>query len=411
MGLYSCSGSGEQRGVTRASATYRPRVLMATFHDWASPLPLGSHHLSRAFVANGWDVAHVSAAISPLQFFRDRDEFRGRFSRYHSAGVNRLDGHLWTYMPAAILTPHNVPLLRSRVVHRHWQKSTLPNVVRTVRRRGFSHIDLLYIDTPTQAFWLNEVEFDLSVARIGDRYAGFGGVPGELLKMERELIRSVDLVMYSARELESDIRAAGANRTLHLPNGVDFAHFADGDTAMPSDYLDIPRPIAVYVGEMAEWFDYDKINDLAKSMPTVSFVLIGPDQFARKRIASRNNVHVLGRRPFDRLPAYLHNADVGLMPFDVDRHPSLVHAVHPLKLYEYLACGLPVVATRWDELERLGSPAMLCDTTDDFEAAITSAIDEEADPAVGVEYARAADWTGRVRLILDAIQAKPDRPS
>ena len=80
---------------------------------------------------------------------------------------------------------------------------------------------------------------------------------------------------------------------------------------------------------------------------------------------------------------------MGLIPFDVQAYPALVHAVHPLKLYEYLACDLPVVATRWDELERLASPAILCDSVMDFQIAIRKALtDRQIRARVAITLAR-----------------------
>jgi glycosyltransferase involved in cell wall biosynthesis len=374
---------------------------MATIHDWGSPLRLGCHHLAAGLVEAGCDVAFVSSAISPVQVLRDRSTFLERRHRRARGGESHYDGRLWAYTPWSLLTPHNAPILRSRSLHRDWHRLTLPNVVRTVRKGGFGTVDLLYIDAPTQLFWLDEVEHGTSVARIGDRHAGFPGVSDQVLQLEGELIRSVDVVACSAYLIMDDVTAAGAKRTLYLPNGVDFGHFNSGDRSIPADLAAISRPVVMYVGEMAHWFDFQLMNELAVVMPEVSFVYIGPERMALASLVQRDNVHILGRRPFDALPGYLWNADVGLIPFDVERHASLVNAVHPLKLYEYLACGLPVVATRWDELERLHSPARLCEGTAQFTAALRSAITERPDPAAGIDFARQADWSNRVRLLLD----------
>jgi len=81
----------------------------------------------------------------------------------------------------------------------------------------------------------------------------------------------------------------------------------------------------------------------------------------------------------------------------------LVDGVSPIKMYEYLACGLPVVSTRWAELEAVGPPAALCDGAAAFSAAIASAIELPGDPAPRIAYARAADWGGRSDVLLAAI--------
>jgi glycosyltransferase involved in cell wall biosynthesis len=293
-------------------------------------------------------------------------------------------------------------VLRTRFVHRHWQRLTLPNIVRAVRARGFGEVDLLYFDTPLQAFWLSEVRHGTSVFRIMDRASGFHGVAPEFLRMEQALVRAVDLVVFAARSVEGDLVRMGAGRLLHLPNGVDFDHFR-GDHPPPPVYASIPGPRVVYVGAIEKWFDHATVNHLAERMPDVSFVVVGPASPSGGRILDRDNVHLLGPRAFDDLPGYLQHADVGLIPFDVARFPEAVNAVHPLKLYEYLACGLPVVATRWEELEQLGSPVILCDGVDDFESSIRRALADPADIADRIEFAREADWSARLQSLLDAL--------
>jgi hypothetical protein len=94
---------------------------------------------------------------------------------------------------------------------------------------------------------------------------------------------------------------------------------------------------------------------------------------------------------------------VGLIPFDAAGHPELVESIHPLKLYEYLAASLPVVATDWTEIASLGSPAILCRTTDDFVTAIRRVVTRPPDPSAGREFASTATWRSRVRLLIGAL--------
>ncbi len=124
---------------------------------------------------------------------------------------------------------------------------------------------------------------------------------------------------------------------------------------------------------MHDWFDADLVNALTDELPEVDFVLIGPEKEIRPKLQARKILHLLGRRPFEALSSYLHHADVGIIPFNRTKHPNLVNAINPLKLYEYTACGLPVVATRWDELEQIHPPATYATTRKNSSPPLTSA--------------------------------------
>lgn len=380
-----------------------PRVLMATLFDWTAPLHLGSHNLAAAFVRRGWDVAFVSTAVSPVQVLRDRDEFKRKAKTARDGGRRHLDRRLWAYTPFALLTPHNVPLLRSRWLHRNWQRLTVPNAEGRVRDHGFGQVDLLYVDTPLQSFWLDAVGHAASVARITDRNTGYVGSASTLHEMERDLVRSVDLVVHSASDLGGDLQAHGARRTLHLPNGVDYRHFAEADPAPPPEYANLPHPIAVYVGSLDEWFDTDGMRAAAGALPDVSFVIIGPAAGSADLGAGLFNVHMLGPRPFGEVPAYLRHADLGLLPRNTRTRAELVHSMHPLKLYEYMAAGLPVVATRTREVESMATPAVLYDDDRSFIEAIRHVLVDPPDPKHGDRLARAADWDERLGTLLSAV--------
>jgi glycosyltransferase involved in cell wall biosynthesis len=377
---------------------------MASLDYWGSPFRYGGHHLATAFVDAGWKVAYLSWPLAPSQLLRGATtSLRDRFRIYRRGGSTHLGGGLWAYVPGSIATPHDLPLFGSEWLHRNWPKLTVPSAVRLLRQRGFGRVDLLYVDAAIQRPWLGLVEHRRSVARITDRLSGFARQSPAMLRMEREIASSVDLVTYPAAVLAEHVQRLGARRTLHLPNGVDYARFAVGDQPVPTDLAQIRRPIAIYAGAIDRWFDFDLVGTLADRAPDVSFVLIGPAGMAHARMRPRPNLHLLGTRSHDDLPAYLHHADVGLIPFDASRYPDLVNAIHPLKLYEYLASGLPVVAARWDEIEAIGSPAVLCRTPDEFLAALRATLAGPRDREAGRRFAMASDWRSRARTMLDAL--------
>jgi len=379
------------------------KILMACSNYWSSPFQVGSHHLARGFVKAGWKVAFVSDPISPLHVFNGISvELRERWATYRAGGNLDLDDCLWAYVPAALLTPHNKFLLKSEWVHRNWFKLTWPNVVNKIVKEQFGEVDLLYIDSVTQLFWLNNVKYKKSVLRIPDKNTGFVKFTPAMVKMERELARTANMVIYTAQNLENYVRDMKPREMLYIPNGVDFTHFSMGSRSMPPEYEDIPKPIAVYVGAMDVWFDYRLVNRVAEKLPGVSFVLIGPDKYARTRLESLPNIYLLGHRNYAQIPSYLHNANVGIIPFNVKGYPDLVHSVHPLKLYEYMACGLPVVSVEWDELIRLKTPALLCRNEEQFIKGIQEAL-QRGKQSEFIDYAKEMDWECRVNHLIERV--------
>ena len=378
----------------------RRRLLMATSNYWHSPFQVGSHQLARGFVRAGWDVGFVSDPLSPSHLFAaNLVDVRQRYGIYSAKGRTDCDGKLWTYVPGALLTPNNKPPFNGELVARRWWRFSFPPLVEVLRCHGFGEVDLLYCDSVVHLGWMRKIGHRKSLYRVNDNIAGFAKSAPAVLALERDVARWVDLVVYAARSLEDHIKRFVPARMAYLPNGVNYAHFSEGIHAAPVEYAGIPRPIALYVGAMDVWFDYRLMDEAASRLPAVSFVFIGPDELARQRLRQRPNVHLLGRRSYADLPRYMHHADIGLIPFDVEQHGELVRSIHPLKLYEYLACGLPVVAVEWEELTYLKSPALLCRGTDAFISALERAISEPRDKVTLQRYASLHDWERRVEAI------------
>lgn len=365
---------------------------MACSNSWTSVFQVGSHHLAREFVKLGYEVGYVSDPISPFHYFGS-EGLKERVRSYRSGGIR--EDRLWTYVPATLLPPHSKPILCSEWVHRHWHQLTFPSVVSKVMENGFGDVDFLYFDTAIQSFWLDHIQARKTVFRIADQNAGFKKSTPTFLQMEKELIKRVDLVVCSAKTLVDSVKNE-ALRVEYLPNGVPLAHFTKPG-ALPVEFQKIPKPIAIYVGAIDYWFDFDLVQNLAQELPEISFVLIGPVK--NNPFQEIKNIHVLGPRVYSEVPNYLQFADVGLIPFDVKNYPDLIHSVNPLKLYEYMASGLPVVATRWQELENIGSPAFLCRTAQEFKTHLLQAL-KNPNPKLYRSYAETLDWSSKAKKLL-----------
>jgi glycosyltransferase involved in cell wall biosynthesis len=380
-----------------------PRILMASPNYWDSPFQVGSHHLARGFLRAGWKVAYLSDPISPWHVLRGLTMgLRQRLANTRHNGHESADGRLWAYVPASLVTPHNKPLLRTTYVSRNWHKWSLPNVVSLVRSKGFDSVDLLYLDSLSQSFWLDEISYKKAVYRVADYNPHFEKYTPAMRTLEMEMAQRVDLVVYPSQNLKGYVEELGARRNYCLPNGVDFEHFAKKQ-ALPDEYKKLRGPIAVYMGVMPYWFHFDWVRQAAQALPEVSFVLIGPKDLARVELKNLANVHLLDVKAYETLPGYLQHAQIGLMPFDITKNPGGVNVLNPQKLYAYLASGLPVVSADWEEIRGVNSPARLCETPEQFIAGIRQALAAPGDPRSYRRYASGFDWNQRVPELLAAL--------
>lgn len=132
---------------------------------------------------------------------------------------------------------------------------------------------------------------------------------------------------------------------VHIPNGVDSDVFTDQNPyPVPEDMVDISSPIIGFAGKMQEMIDIDLVEKAIVALPKVNFVFIGQKLNLKwtERIWKYSNVHYLGDKYYQLLPQYLSHFDVCIIPYNKVTH----HNVDPIKLYEYLAMGKPVVTTR-----------------------------------------------------------------
>lgn len=241
----------------------------------------------------------------------------------------------------------------------------------------------------------------------------YAGDPNQVRREHEQLLKTAHLVLATARNLHAEARSVRPD-ALWCPNGVDYGHFAAArrprNQAPPEDLAPIwttRQTIIGYYGALARWFDYSLYEEVARRRPEFAFVLIGPDHdgtLDASGLPDLPNVHWLGPKPYEHLPRYLGYFDVATIPFRLN---AITHATSPLKLFEYMAGGVPVVTTPMQESKRYpgvltaGDPAT-------FSSQLDEALRLSNDPAYMLRIdavARENTWEARARQILEALSS------
>lgn len=184
---------------------------------------------------------------------------------------------------------------------------------------------------------------------------------------ENALLKKVD-VTFRVSEILLQGRE-GVGSPVHLaPNGVDIDLFhlnREGGFKKPQDMADLNGPVLGFAGSLGEWVDVDLIIQVAQEFPTASIVLIGQvdRQEMLSRLLANKNIHYLGMKPRTQVPDYLNNFDLCLMPFAKNR---IGQGLMPLKMFQYLAMGKPIVATASPPLQPFRDVIELAEEPEDF---------------------------------------------
>ena len=246
-----------------------------------------------------------------------------------------------------------------------------------------------------------------------DELAKFRGAPIDLPDRESVLLAAADVVFTGGYQLHK--RKSRLHGNVHFFGcGVDVDHYAracDTATVVPDDVRALPHPVAGYFGVIDERLDYGLIERLADAFSGGSVVMIGPTaKIDPAQLPRRTNLHWLGQRSYDDLPAYVKAFDVCLMPFALN---DATENINPTKTLEYMAAARPIVSTAVADVVRNFAPVVEIANSHETFVALARRAAGSPDPdriARGVERARAATWDATVREIrahvLAVVEAK-----
>ncbi len=230
-----------------------------------------------------------------------------------------------------------------------------------------------------------------------DEWQTFQGIHPAIPAAELPLVQQCDLVVVTAQRLLEKWSPAG-RPTLLVRNAVD-VDFYERQYG-PNTLLEgLRHPIIGFYGGIADWFDLDLMIHIARARPACTFVLIGGVfGLDLAELEALPNVHLCGQQPYERMPQYLYHFDVCIIPFKLN---EVTRATDPVKFYEYISWGKPVVSVNLPELDQYRDFLYLAADKEEFALKIDAALQERDPELVGrrKELARANSWRHRVALI------------
>lgn len=383
--------------------------------DWGAMWTSKQQIMSRLAKTNR--VLYVEEPVTMLAPLKVPSRWR-RWSAI-APRLNRVDAGLWTLTPPPLL-----PFGNMRPEVNRANQSLLARYLRWAMDRLYFDEDYIFwtylpasvalldlLDAgPARAARAAQRRPSLVVYHCVDEHSAFPGfVSPEVVKeYDGELTRRADLVITTAENLRRSRQSLNPN-TYTVLNAADVEVFnkaLDPDLLVPAELTSIPAPRLGVVGMHDSRLDLEAIEAIARADPDWHVVLIGPlkpGQVDEPRLRRLPNVHLLGEKMRAQLPGYLKGMAVALIPY---RANELTRNIFPLKLFEYLAAGLPVVAGGLPELEDFAGVIGIAGSPEEYPGLIREAIASDSAEKREARVALAAQntWDNRVERISGLVE-------
>jgi len=319
-------------------------------------------------------------------------------------GVRRVNDRIVQVTPF-VLPGAKRPWVRK--IHQRMLVAQIRRAVRSVQRSGQKPVQV-WSFAPDVPGLVGQFGEECFLYYCVDEHSQFKGVDERTVSAaEAALIDRADLVITTSEALYQSKRAMRADAVL-VRHGVDYDRFARAwrePLPRPTDLPNAPGPILGFFGLIDFWIDCKLIAEVARLRPQYQFVLIGDCKVDVGELRKLPNVHFLGRRPNESLPAYCAAFDIGLLPFDTG---PMTRNVNPIKMYEYLAAGLPVISTPMPEAERFSGPIQIVQSAEQFAQTCDDvlAADHDGRRRQISDVVRSESWLSKVELLSEIVTSR-----
>ena len=375
-------------------------ILMFSTADWDHPYWTNKQHMAVMFARHGYRVLYVESLglRRPTVCASDMRRIAGRLLRAVPRRRRLMPG-VWGISP--LVLPFSAPAAQTL------NRSLLTMMIRWHLRSLGMKRPLIWTYNPTIA------KLCASLPRCGIVYHcvdDLGGSPGidagAIERGQAALAEVADICFVTSRPLQASLSNM-FSKTVYEPNVCDPEFFVTARSGLgePVELRGIPRPRALFIGALSEYkVDFDLLRETARRLSGVHFILVGPvgeGQPGTCRPPILPNVHLMGPKPYKMLPQLMAHADVAILPVPRNRYAD---SMFPMKFFEYLSAGLPVVGTSIPALEEFGDLFFVARTAQDFAREISRVLAGERRDAEKIgEACRKHSWEARFLRMESAI--------
>ncbi len=241
--------------------------------------------------------------------------------------------------------------------------------------------DYLWTYNPLTSLYLDINKFNSSIYHAVDAIEYQPFMPKDLIKRQEIILsKKVDKIFVTSKNIINKLKKYNSNIS-YFGNVCDYEHFSKSLSThiddIPPDIKSISKPIIGFIGSISEYkLNYKLIYDVAKSLKEINFVFIGPTDDSLNhsnlgRIKNLKNVYLLGFRKYKDLPSYCAFFDVAWLPLI---HNNYTKSMFPMKFFEYLAAGLPIVSTNLESLKEFRNFVYMSDDLSEIKVSIKEAL-------------------------------------
>lgn len=372
-------------------------IILLSTADWDNPFWTNKQHVAVELAKRGYRVFYIDSLglRRPSATTQDFNRILKRLGRTFK-GPRKVRENIWVWSPLAI------PFQGDSLIRR-LNQFLLTAMLRLYTSKIGIRREILWTYNPLTVNLLPLKGFKKVIYHCVDDIKAQPGMPIDILEnAERDLSEKADIVFTTSKKL-TETRSAWNQNTYYSPNVADFDHFSkarDSATIVPDDLIKIPSPRIGFIGAISGYkVDFHLLRFIADKRPDWSVILIGKvgegDPWTDTGLFDGlNNIFFMGSRAYSELPAYLKGIDVAILPNKLNDYTE---SMFPMKFFEYLASGKPVVSVDLPALHDFRNVVYLARSPQDFVTGIDEALKGNI-PPIEERLSVAKEHTYKIRM-------------